>query len=85
MGIVFIGMFLLAAGLLTMRALRVREGKAVPLALTTLLVAVQVVQILSYVVNGAFLFGTLEHFVISALLVAATVHNFATHKSMQYI
>jgi hypothetical protein len=85
MGIVFIGIFLFAAGLMTLRAFRVREGKAVPLALTTLLVGVQFVQILSFIVNGAFLFGTLEHFVISALLVGATVHNFATHKSMQYI
>lgn len=85
MGIVFVGMFLLAAGLFIARGLKVREGRAVPLALTTLLVAIQVVQILSLIVNGAFLFGTLEHFVLSALLVGATVHSFATAKSMYYI
>lgn len=85
MGIVFVSMFMLTAGLLILRAHRVREGVAVPLALTTLLVAIQVVQVLSLIVNGAFLFGNLEHFILSALLVGATVHNFATHKSMHYI
>lgn len=85
MGIVFIGMFMIAAAIMVLRSTKMREGKGTPLALTTLLVAIQVVQILSFAVNGAFLFGHLEHFVISALLVGAAVHSFATHKSMYYI
>lgn len=85
MGIAFIGMFTLAALVLMFRAGRLRYGKAVPLAFSSFLLVFQLFQIASTVFNQDFFFGPVEHFVLSAMILSAAMHQFSNNRSMQYI
>ena len=85
MGIAFIIVFTLSALLLLKRALKFRQGKAVPLAFSSFLLAFQLFQVLSFTVSSQFFFGVAEHFVLSSMIVGATIHQFSSSRSMQYI
>lgn len=85
MGIVFIGLFTLAAMILMYRANRIRRGKAVPLAFSSFLLAFQLFQASSIIFHQGFFFGPAEHFVLSAMILGAALHQFSTNRSLQYI
>lgn len=85
MGIVFIGVFTLAALGIIYRGNRLRRGKAVPMAFSSFLLAFQLFQMLSHIATHSFFFNTVEHFVLSSLILGATLHQLSNSRSMQYI
>lgn len=84
MGIVFIGMFMLAALVLMVRGLRLHSGKAVPVVLCLALMTIQALQLAYALGKVNFRFTFTEHLVLSLLFATVAFIDLTRQKRLLY-
>jgi hypothetical protein len=85
MGIEFVGMYMLAAGVLLIRGLKLNSGKAVPVILSVLLILVQTIQLLGLTLEGLFQFTIPEHIFVSGMILLTGVIDLARRRRVEFI